>query len=611
MIKISFCHTSLQKATIIFLALFCRYQLSAQKQVSLSNLTDFKNAGANWHIAGDVNADLNKKDTLIYSDGTGILVNIPNASAKEDIYTNFKHGDLDIELDYMMAKGSNSGIYLQGRYEVQLLDSWGILNPRSGDNGGIYERWDDAKPEGQKGYEGYAPRQNVSRAPGLWQHLKIVFQAPRFKGSTKIENAKMLKVELNGVLIHENISLSGPTRAAVDNNEVATDALMIQGDHGPVALKNIVVSNFDKVKPSLSAVACTLYKGKFVKEPDYKTIKAIIQKTYPAITTGITGLPDNEYLVRYTGTLHINEPGEYNFTAHTDGGSGAVKINNTVVIALNSASNKGFVNLQTGDWPFEFIYSKYIDWAKSSMALNIAGPGIREFTISDAASISAAGEADPVLVNATENTILRSFTDLPAGGRISHAVNAGSTQKIHYTYDMEKGMLVQLWRGNFLDATPMWHERGDGSSKAAGAVEYFGKPVLTVQKLTDVNAVWAGDTTGTGYRPNGYVLDEKDRPTFKYTIYGVSVSDKIRALENGQGIDREITIQHGTPDLYVRLAAAGLITEISKDLYLVNDKSYYLKFDNVNGIKPLIREQNGQKEILVPFQNKINYTILF
>ncbi len=505
---------SIVKTIHFFITLLTWQTLTAQKQLDLSTLSDFKNAGANWHIAGDVNADLNKNDTLIFSNGKGVLVNQPGTAAREDLFTNFKHGDLDIELDYMMAKGSNSGIYLQGRYEVQLLDSWGVLNPRSGDNGGIYERWDETKPEGQKGYEGYAPRQNVSRAPGLWQHLKITFQAPRFEGSTKIENAKILRVELNGVLIQENVSLAGPTRGAVENNEVATDALRIQGDHGPVAFRNIMVSSYDKAKPSLSVIAASLYKGKFAKEPDYKSIKAITQKNVPDITTNITGLPDNEYLVRYTGTLHINEPGEYNFIAHTAGGSGSLKINNNTVFALNSKDNRGAVTLQPGDWPFEFVYSKYVDWARSSLALNITGPGIREFTISNANSISSTNDADPVLVNATENTILRSFVDLPSGSRVTHSVNVGTPEKIHYTYDMDKGMMVQLWRGNFLDATPMWHERGDGSSRAAGATQYFGKPALTVERLTDVNAAWAGDTTGTSYRPNGYVLDEKDRPTF-------------------------------------------------------------------------------------------------
>lgn len=606
---IKYRYTSILKITNILISVLCCQYLVAQKQLDLSSLSDFENAGANWHIADDVTADLYNKNTLIFRNGRGILVNVPTTDARKDLFTNFKHGDLDIELDYIMSKESNSGIYLQGRYEIQLLDSWGVINPRSSDNGGIYERWDDSKPEGQKGYEGIAPRQNVSRAPGLWQHLKIAFQAPRFEGGIKTQDAKILKVELNGILIQENVSIAGPTRGTVADNEVSTDALRIQGDHGAVAFRNIIVSNYDKIKPSLSGIALSVYKGKFQNEPNYKITKAITQKNVPTITTNIAGLPDNEYLIRYTGTIHANEPGEYNFNIHTAGGKGSVKINNAPVILLNE--NKGSVNLQPGDWPFELIYTKYIDWAKSSLSLNISGPGIREFTISDVTSITSTNEADPVLVNAAENTILRSFVDLPVGGRVVHGVNVGSPEKIHYTYDMDKGMVVQLWRGNFLDATPMWHERGDGSSKAAGAALYFGKPMLTIEKLADTNAVWAADTTGTGYRPNGYVLDEKDRPTFKYTIYGVTVSDMTRVSENGQGIQREITILNGIPNLYVRVAGANSITEISKGLYLVDDKSYYLKMDNSSDAKPLIREQNGQKELLIPIQNKLSYAILF
>ena len=46
-------------------------------------------------------------------------------------------------------------------------------------------------------------------------------------------------------------------------------------------------------------------------------------------------------------------------------------------------------------------------------------------------------------------------------------MNVGSNKGLHYTYDMDHGNMVQLWRGEFLDATPMWHDRGDGSWTAA------------------------------------------------------------------------------------------------------------------------------------------------
>ncbi len=605
--RFSFCGTTL----VCVATSLCSLQgVQAQSKLALSNLDDFKNAGANWHLAGTVKADLAQKNILAFSPGTGVLVNLPVDAAREDLFTNLQHGDLDIELDYMMAKGSNSGIYLQGRYEVQLLDSWGVLNPYSGDNGGIYERWDDTKPEGKKGYDGHAPRQNVSRAPGLWQHMKISFQAPKFEGGVKIANAKMISVTLNGVLIQENVELNGPTRGAIANDEVPVAALRIQGDHGPVAFRNIVLSNYNKEKPSLTAINYAVYKGKYVAEPKYSTLKPLLQKTAPIISSTITGLPDNEYVIRYTGTLHVQEPGEYNFSINTFGGAGTLKINNAAVIPFSNWRGNGVVKLAAGDVPFEMSYSKYYDWAKPAVGVSIKGPGVREFVISDA-NIPSGDDADPVLVDATDNTILRSFMDLPEGGRVVHAVNVGSPEKIHYTYDMDNGMMVQLWRGNFLDATPMWHERGDGSSRPTGAVQYFGKPALCITKLTDANARWVTDSIAAAFRTKGYELDEKGRPTFKYLLYGTTVSDATTVTENGQGIHRQITLQDAVDNSYLRLAKANSVEDMGDGWYLINDKSYYLKLDDAATAKPLIRDQDGSKELVVPLHKSIGYSILF
>ncbi len=207
----------LKKLKLLVLGSLLGFGATAQTEVPFERLDFFKNPGKSWSIVGDVSTNLQEKDALSSSKGSGILANIPTKRQKgEDLYTNDSFGDMDFEVEYLMAKGSNSGIYLQGMYEIQLLDSWGKALSNYGDNGGIYERWDDSKPDGQKGYQGYAPRQNTSKAPGLWQHLTVSFQAPKFDQSgNKIANARMLRVELNGVLIHENVELLGPTRGAM------------------------------------------------------------------------------------------------------------------------------------------------------------------------------------------------------------------------------------------------------------------------------------------------------------------------------------------------------------------------------------------------------------
>ncbi|MEO5581454.1 MAG: DUF1080 domain-containing protein, partial [Saprospiraceae bacterium] len=215
----------MNKLIYILLFFLIELNLDAQSYIPLQDLTAFKPTKENWKITGDLFGDNTNGGPLKTMPGQGVLVceRIEGKSGMDyDLFTVDSHGDLDLDLDFVMAKGSNSGIYLQSRYEVQLFDSWGKSHPKYNDCGGIYERWNDAKPEGQQGYEGTAPRINVAKAPGLWQNIKISFQAPRFDASgKKISNAKFISIILNGVLIHENVDVSGPTRGPVMNNEVA------------------------------------------------------------------------------------------------------------------------------------------------------------------------------------------------------------------------------------------------------------------------------------------------------------------------------------------------------------------------------------------------------
>lgn len=581
-------------------------------ELPLTDLSSFKDPAKSWQVAGDVTADLAKENKLNIASGTGVLVNIPDRrNPGKDLFTNFEHGDMDLELDYMMAKGSNSGIYLQGRYELQLEDSWGVENPSSANNGGVYERWDESRPQGQKGYEGHAPRQNVSRAPGLWQHLKVSFQAPRFDTSgRKTENARLLRVELNGVLIHENIELSGPTRGAMSEEEASAGPLRLQGDHGAVAFRNIVIHQFDKPQPVLKDLQYKVYGGRFEQEPAYDSIPPEAEGPSVVLTSNLSP-KSNQYLIRYTGLLQVEEAGEYTFNMDVPGGSGLMKINEEEVIPLSENKGSGTVQLEAGELPFEMLYSKYVNWMQPGLGLHISAPGLREYLISDQ-NARMAGAVDPIQIEASDRPVLRSFMDLPDGPRVTHAVSVGSPDQLHYTYDLDHGTLVQLWRGRFLDATPMWHDRGDGSSRPMGSVQHFTtNPKLTIARLASEQAAWTEDTSGSSYRPKGYVLDKDRQPVFRYQLYGSSVEDAIRVIDKGQGISRELRMQNPSSDLYVRLAEAEIIEEMSRNMYLVDGKAYYLRLDDTAGARAVVRNREGRQELIIPLREKLRYTILF
>lgn len=167
----------------------------------------------------------------------GTILNGPQ-NKTVNLVTDQKFGDVELYLEFMLAKGSNSGVYLHGLYEVQIFDSWGDTEPpKSSDGGGIYHRWID-----NRGVGGSAPRVNASRRPGEWQSYCIWFRAPRFDASgKKTENAKFVRVLYNGTLVQENVEVNGPTRAAMEIPEAPVNPLMLQGDHGPVAFRNIYI----------------------------------------------------------------------------------------------------------------------------------------------------------------------------------------------------------------------------------------------------------------------------------------------------------------------------------------------------------------------------------
>jgi sugar phosphate isomerase/epimerase len=210
------------------------------------DLSAFRGETGDWLIAADAMLDPKNENRLTWTAGAGVTVNGPKGGTGH-LVTKAEHGDCRAHVEFMVPKGSNSGVYFQGRYEIQILDSWGVKAPGSGDCGGIYERWKD-----DKGYEGRPPRVNASLPPGQWQTYDVWFRAPRFDGAgRKIADARFVKVIHNGKVIHENQPVTGPTRAAMfEQDEKPLGPLMLQGDHGPVAYRNCWIVTGDIPAPS-------------------------------------------------------------------------------------------------------------------------------------------------------------------------------------------------------------------------------------------------------------------------------------------------------------------------------------------------------------------------
>ncbi len=153
----------------------------------------------------------------------------------EDIVSTVKFGDAHIHVEWKepdmpdctgQAKG-NSGVYIHGCYELQVLDSYGIENPKSNDCGGIYCM--------------YSPRVNACKPALEWQTYDIYLRAPRYNEKGERTECARATIIQNGICVQNNILLHQATPGGYTEDPVKEGPLMLQ-DHGnPVSFRNVWV----------------------------------------------------------------------------------------------------------------------------------------------------------------------------------------------------------------------------------------------------------------------------------------------------------------------------------------------------------------------------------
>ena len=172
---------------------------------SLENWTKRDGAPAQWLVEGG---------TMQVVRGTG------DVCTKQLFRDHYLHLEFKLS-DMPQAKGqakSNSGVFIQGRYEIQVLDSSGWDIPGLGDCGAIYNQ--------------YAPLTNACRPALQWQTYDVIFRAPRCEGKVVKENARITVLH-NGIVIQNNSELPGVTGAPSDTEVQLPGHLRLQ-DHGDV-----------------------------------------------------------------------------------------------------------------------------------------------------------------------------------------------------------------------------------------------------------------------------------------------------------------------------------------------------------------------------------------
>jgi len=136
-----------------------------------------------WLAAGDARLDPKAPSRLSAVAGGGVIIS-GRGGRTRNLLSKEEFGDIEAHFEFLIPRSSNSGVKLQGLYEVQIVDSHAAKKLTGSDCGGIYPRA-ELLPRYHHLDDGYAPKVNAARPAGEWQTLDLIFKAPRFDRSGK------------------------------------------------------------------------------------------------------------------------------------------------------------------------------------------------------------------------------------------------------------------------------------------------------------------------------------------------------------------------------------------------------------------------------------------
>jgi hypothetical protein len=601
-----------------FLLLFIAARAAAQgnfyelSTLPLNDLSAFRSPAANWQIVGETMGSPESK-LLSSKSGSGVLFD--NFGDKfrykreADISSQFEHGDMYLELEYMLPQGSNSGIYLQSRYEIQLFDSWGTARPKYQDNGAIYPRWIEAS---QTNYEGHAPRVNASLAPGLWQKLQIHFQAPQFDAQgRKTKSAMFGKVVLNGITIHENVILHGVTRGAVSETEVAKAPFLIQGDHGPVAFRNIKYALLNEFEAPLKSLTYQYYEGNFENFSALAGAKVTREGRANAIDYTLADNVNKMALV-FNGKIEIKEAGNYQWILQRYG-SGKLSVDGKEVLPSDwkwvGDPSIATTYLNAGEHSFQVSYLKNFSWWPTAAGLSLQKTNGKPIALHTRASLPDLVPTPLIaLETKQEPSLLRCYYQ-HFNKKKTHVILVGDPKKIHYAYDLNQAALLQTWRGDFANVTEMWYERGEPQTAAAMGVGVVlpGRCPLALDGLPDT----LDQHKDLVYK--GYQLSTDRYPTFKYQYQGIDFTESFKIAAGTQALERVTSIKNPSGKKFTyRLAQGSNISSIGNGWYAIGGQQYYLKLNELGNVK-IVNNRELQELVLESNQTelKVSYSLIF
>jgi hypothetical protein len=543
----------------------------------LNDLSSFESTSNNWSIQGNVSIHPAGLAKPKMQTGTGVLVGNPGSP----LSTKVKANDLRLYAEFMVSPGAEGAITLPGGQKIRISDSY-------------RQRTVDALTSG---YIGQFPTQNAAKAPGLWQTIELAYDAsvPQLPNSARLNS-----LALNGVNVEETVYL--PLMKSADQAQPIT----FEVSKGTIAFRNVGYQLLASNKPlTLGNLVYKVYSDKW----DSKEYSKLDHEGKSDVLTQEVTNGMREFHLVYEADMQVREGGDYIFTTIYSGPLLTLDIDEKNILTTGESTSQethgAAVSLAQGTHKLKIHYSRF-PWRQPALGLRVEKAGIRPY---DLHVLSSLPEPEPKpyisVTPETQPEMVRSFVLLDGEKyKRTHCISVGSPTGWNYTMDLNRGALLQAWRGQFANVSEMWYERGEPQLlfPAGLTVPVSGKSSIAI--LDNDQAAWP-DSSNISYL--GYKIDANGFPGFRYAIGSSVVKDQLTA--NSNGIVRTFSYE-GAPaaKLYSILASGKQIVQIEKGLYRV-DNRYYVQIDKKY---PAVLRNSGQnQELIMAVAGTVSYTMFW
>lgn len=434
------------------------------------------------------------------------------------------------------------------------------------------------------------------KSPGLWQTVRLDYRA-----ESNLAGPILERLIVNGVVVREGYKLTQKATGARPVQLVAQTGSLAVRNIGYRALENRRVANWS------APLTYTLY-GESIETREALAGKTPVKAdTVGQISYNVSYGRSGRFAMLFDGKLNVPAAGDYQFDL-VMGGVAGLWVDGKPVIPMTydelGAVKTHMMPLTAGTHSIEVMYSR--SWPRPGLGLFISQAGTRPQALHADGSVPEFSPPGQVTVQAEARpTLIRSFIQLPGElNKRTKALSVGSNTGLHYAVDLSQMALLMAWKGDFADVTQMWYERGEPQLlKPMGTlVRPSARPAFAL--LPNANAVWPDSLNENMLTYSGLVLTKEGLPTMEYALAGLTIRESLRPSGNRLEHTFSLTGRQSASasSLYCLLAAGKTIEEVTKGLFAIDDRSYYVRVDPKANL--VLRQLGARQELMMPVSLK-------